>query len=113
LGHVTFATVRQIARTLPGVEEGTAYGTPAFKLNGKLMTCRAINKSAEPDTLALMVSFDDRDQLMEERPDVYYVTDHYGDYPCVLVRMRKIDRDVLKDLLLMSWRFVATRGAKK
>jgi len=33
---VTYETVRQIALTLPGAEEGTSYGTPACKVKGKL-----------------------------------------------------------------------------
>ena len=32
---VTFDTVREIARALPGIEEGTCYGTPAFRVRGK------------------------------------------------------------------------------
>lgn len=33
---VNFETVCEIARTLPGAEESTSYGTPAFKVKGKL-----------------------------------------------------------------------------
>jgi hypothetical protein len=44
---VTFDVVRQIALTLPGVEEGSMYGSPALKLHGRLLACLTINK-AEP-----------------------------------------------------------------
>ena len=33
---VTFDDVRKVAHTLPGVEDGTSYGTPALKVRGKL-----------------------------------------------------------------------------
>ena len=33
---VTFDTVRQLGRALPGVEEGLSYGTPALRVRGKL-----------------------------------------------------------------------------
>ena len=57
---ITFDTVRTIGLALPNVEESTAYGVPALKVGGKLMACPAINKSAEPNTLAVFVDFDRR-----------------------------------------------------
>lgn len=33
----TFDTVREIALSLPGVEEGTSYGTAAFRVRGKFL----------------------------------------------------------------------------
>jgi hypothetical protein len=80
---VTFDTVRKIALALPGVEETTAYGSPALKVHGKLMACIAINRSAEPGSLMVRVDFDDRAELLAADPDVYYLTDHYAPYnPC-------------------------------
>ena len=34
---VTFKDVRKLALVLQNVEEGTSYGTPAFKVDGKLI----------------------------------------------------------------------------
>ena len=50
---LTFAVVRQIGLKLPDVEEGTAYGSPALKVRGKMFTCIAIHRSAEPGSLAV------------------------------------------------------------
>ena len=53
---------------------------------------------------------------MAADPDVYYVTDHYVNYPTVLVRLSRIHMDALRDLLGMSWLFVnakVKRGARK
>jgi hypothetical protein len=77
--RITFDTVRKIGLALPGVEEATAYGTPALKIGGKLMTCTAINKSAEANTLAVFVDFDRRAHLLAEAPNIYYFTDHYAE----------------------------------
>ena len=107
---ITFDTVRKIGLALPGVEEGTAYGTPALKVGGKLMACLAINKSAEPNTLGVFVDVDRRAELLTEAPDTYYLTDHYADHPCVLVRLSNIDEDALKGLLRMSWQFVRKKS---
>ncbi len=34
-----FDTARKIGLALPGVEESTAYGSPALKVHGKLLAC--------------------------------------------------------------------------
>jgi hypothetical protein len=104
--------VRRIALSLPGVEESTTYGVRSFKLDGKLLTCPAINKSAEPNSLAVRIDFEQRAELLSAEPDVYYVTDHYVDYPVVLVRLSRIHVDALRDLLAMAWRYVNARSSK-
>jgi hypothetical protein len=104
---ITFDTVRRIASGLPGVEESTTYGTPSLKTNGKLLTCIAINKSAEPNSLAVMIDFEQRDALIAEAPETYYTADHYAAHPVVLVRLSKVTPDALRDLLRAGWKFVS------
>jgi hypothetical protein len=107
----TFETVRKIGLTLPGVEASTAYGSPALKVQGKLMAGMAINKSAEPGSLMIRVNNDDRDELIAAAPDAYYVTDHYAPYNAVLVRLSRVNAEVLRDLLGMAHKFV-TRNTR-
>ncbi len=106
-----FDTVRNIGLALPGVEEGTAYGFPALKVHGKLLACVPANRSAEPASLAVRVDFDDRAALLAEAPDVYYVTDHYVGYSAVLVRLSRVNPDMLRDLLGMAYKFVTSKAA--
>jgi hypothetical protein len=106
---ITFDTVRKIALAMPGVEEGTTYGTPALKVRGKLLACIPSHKSAEPDSLAVRVDFIQRAELLAADPDVYYLKDHYVNYPVVLVRLSRIHPDALKDLLGTAWRFVTAK----
>src|SRR6266550_7926832 len=108
-----FDTVRKIGLALPGVEESTAYGSPALKVDGKLMACIAVNRSAEPGSLAVRVDFDDRAELIAADPDLYYVTDHYVGYDAVLVRLSRITPDVLRDLLGMAHKFVTRKAATR
>jgi hypothetical protein len=105
--------VRELAAALPGVEESTSWGAQSWKVRGKMMACQAINKSAEPNSLGVMVPFEQRDELIAAQPDVYYVTDHYVNYPCVLVRLSRVHRDALRDLLGMAARFVGETAKKK
>jgi hypothetical protein len=105
---VTFADVRKMAKALDGVVDATAYGAPCLKLNGRIFACQAINKQAEPQSLMVRLPIDQRDALIEEAPDVYYLKPHYEPWPCVLVRLPKVHRDALRDLLTGAWRQAST-----
>jgi hypothetical protein len=107
-----FNVVRKLALALPGVEESTIHGAPSLKVRGKLLTCPALHKTAEPNTLAVRIGFDQRAALLAADPGVYYVTDHYVNYPIVLVRLSLIHRDALRDLLATAWQFVSTKKAR-
>jgi hypothetical protein len=107
-----FDAVRRIALDLPHVEESTTYGSPCFKARGKLLACIPSHRSAEPDSLVVRVGFEGRAEMIADAPDVYYLPDHYVNYPFVLVRLRRIRPDALKDLLAMAWRLSVAKTTK-
>jgi hypothetical protein len=109
----SFARVRKLALALPGVEEDAMYGSPALKLNGRLLACLAIHRSAEPESLVVRTDFDQRAALLAEEPQTYYVTDHYVKHPVVLVRLFKIRADQLQDLLGAAWRIITAHERRK
>jgi len=109
----TFATVDAIGRTLPDVEVTTAWGQPALKVRGKMFACMASHKSAEPDSLVVMVDFAERDALIADDPDTYYLKEHYLNYPCVLVRLARVGADALRDLVTGAHRFVGAKAGGK
>jgi len=110
---LTFDAVREIALELPGVELGATHGWPCLKVNGKLFAWMPVKKDVEPGTLALRIDFDQRAALLEEAPDTYYLTDHYVNYPAVLVRLNRLDRNSLQDLVRTSHRFVTSKVTRK
>jgi hypothetical protein len=110
---VNFETVRNIALDLPGVVESTAFGVPALKVRGQLLACLPSNRSAEPGSLVVRMDFDDRAELLAAQPDIYYVTDHYVGYTGVLVRLSRVNPDVLRDLLGMAYKFVTSQAASR
>ena len=110
---IEFDNIRNIGLALPGVEESKAYGFPALKVHGKLLACVPANRSAEPGSLVVRVDFDDRADLLAADPDVYYVTDHYVNYDAVLVRLSRVNPDVLRDLLGMAYKFVTRKAAPR
>jgi len=104
---VTYETIRSLGLTLPNVQEGTSYGTPALKVKGKLF----VRLREDPDELVLAMPFDQRDELMAAEPETYFITDHYREYPYVLVRLSKVHPDALGDLLQTAYQ--AALPAKK
>ena len=113
MAHRSFNTVESIGRSLPDVELTTTWGQPTLKVKGKMFACIASHKSAEPNTLVVMMDFADRDALIGDTPDTYYLKEHYVTYPCVLVRLSRVRADALRDLLTGAHRFVSNKVRKK
>jgi hypothetical protein len=112
-----FARVVSIGLGMPGVEAVTRYdGARVLKAGGTFMAGLASHPSAEPNTLVVRADVDDRAWLLEEAPEIYYLTDFYRKYPLVLVRLSRVDREALHDLLSVSRRLalrkagLSTRG---
>ena len=108
-----FKLVESIGRRLPDVEVTTTFGKPALKVRGKMFVCIASHPSAEPDTLVVMMDFANRDALIEEDPDTYYLKEHYVGYPCVLVRLSRVHSDALPDLVTGAHRYVSAKSTSR
>ena len=108
-----FDTVRAIALALPGVEESSLHGSRSLKVSGRLLACPALHKSAEPNSLMVRIGFEQRAVLLATDPSRYCVTGHYVKYPSVLVRLSKMNRSSLRDLLHASWEFVASQAKRR
>ena len=110
LRRTSFQTVAAIGRTLPDVEVTTTWGKPALKVRGRMFVCIASHTSAEPNTLVVMMDFAARDALIEDEPDTYYLKEHYVSYPCVLVRLSRVQADALRDLVIGAHRFMSAKA---
>jgi hypothetical protein len=107
---VTFDDVRKFALLWAEVEDGTSYGTPALKVRKKLLA----RLKEDGDSLVIPgVPQDEREMLVETQPKLFYFTDHYRDYPIVLLRLSKAKRAVVEPLLRRHWRTLASKAAVK
>jgi hypothetical protein len=113
MGMRDFDSVRELGLALPGVVDGTAYGAPALKLHGKLLACVPTNKSAEAGSIVVCVDLEHRAELLRTHPDVYYITEHYAPHPTVLVRLSRITRAGLTELLREAWRAANALSARR
>lgn len=91
------------------VEESTSYGTPAFKTNGTLF----VRYRPELDSIVVAMDFDERESAIAEDPETYYLTDHYQNYPWVLIRLSSIKKTAIHDLLFNAKKFAETKRRPK
>jgi hypothetical protein len=104
---VTYDVVRRAGLALANVQESTAYGTPALKVNGQLF----VRLHQDRDKIVVKMPFDRREELIAGDPETYFITDHYRDYPWILVSLSKVHSDALPDLLRTAYNAVSS--AKK
>jgi hypothetical protein len=98
---VTDEDVRRIALSLPETAEGPCYGTPGFRVKGKLFA----RIREEGDVLVVFVAdMEEKAALLASEPDVLFSLPHYDGHPSVLVRMGAVDADELAELLTDAWR---------
>ena len=102
---VTRAQVKQIALSLPGAQEKPSYGKPAFFIEKKFFT-----RLREDGSIVMRVgSIEQRDMMLELDPETYFITDHYRDWPGLLVRLSAITPGELKTMLERRWREIAPK----
>jgi len=103
---VTPAQLRQIALSFPGTTEGSSYGKPSFHVARKFFT----RLREEDDSIVLAVgSIDERDMLLESDARLFHITEHYRNYPALLVRLAQLDAGMLRSMLERRWRTIAPK----
>ena len=94
---------RRLLLKLPNVTEGRSYGMPSFLLNGRFLA-----RFRDNDTVLVLhlATISERDVLMELDPRAFFFTEHYRNYPAVLVRLAEVARPLLIDVVTDAWRHV-------
>ena len=110
LPGVSVVAVRQLLLALPDVVEGRSYGMPSFLVNGRFL---ARFRDADTVLVLQLATIGERDVLMELNPRAFFFTDHYRNYPAVLVRLTEIAAPLLTDVVMEAWRHVAALPARR
>jgi len=95
--------VATVAEKLPGTELSSSYGTPAFKVKKKLYA------RLKEDGTTLVVYTNEREKWMKKKPATFFITDHYKDWPLMLIDLKSVGKKDLKHLIEASWKI---RGGK-
>jgi hypothetical protein len=107
---VTPAQFRKIALAFPETSEKSSYGNPAIFVGKKFFTRY---RKDDHSLVFIVADIPTRDMMLELDPKTYFITDHYKDYPSVLVRMERITTDELKRMLERRWRQIAPKKLVK
>jgi hypothetical protein len=102
---VTFDMVQEMARSLDHVEEGTCYGSPAFRVKGALFA----RLREDLDSLVVRMDFDRRKEMIAADPGTYFITDYYLNYKWILVRLARVHPNAMRDLLRLAHRSTSPR----
>ena len=94
---------------LDRLADGELLSSEAAALAAHLRTCGrctaeavarfAMKRAVRAAGRAYAPSAELRERLLATEPDVYYLTEHYVGYPSILVRLSRVSRDSLRDLL--------------
>jgi hypothetical protein len=111
----TWADVRRLATALPETQEHTSRdGNREWRVNDRLVVWerplrrRDLEELGEgaPSGPILGVSVADlgvKEALLTDDPDVYFTTSHFDGYSAVLVRLQRVGRRELKELITEAW----------
>ena len=98
-------TVRGVAFSFPGVEEGVCYGTPGFYVRGKVLA----RLREDGETLAVKCGNEARDLRLRSDPRSFFITDHYAGHPTVVVRLATVRAADLHAVVEAAWRRIAPK----
>lgn len=80
---------------LKGVEKSTSYNTPAVKIKKKLL----VRLREDNSSIVIRIDPEDREKLLRDRPEVFFLEDHYENYPYILAHLSTIQAVELFDLV--------------
>lgn len=89
---------------LPEVVESTSYGTPSLKVKEKNFA-----SVRGPQEMVLHCPLEQKDLLIEMAPEIYWQTDHFKNWPGLLVHLDVITDEELRIRLEDAWRFRAPK----
>jgi hypothetical protein len=98
-------TVRNLALALPEVVEASCHGTPAFYVRKKLF----LRMWPDGETLVVRYPLEQREDLIDGNPDVFFLTDHYRNYPAVLINLLAVNQALLAQMIEAAWRLQASK----
>lgn len=104
LRGVRLADAQRMLLGLPGVARGRSYGLPSFLLEGRFFA-----RFRDDDTVLVLQlgTIAERDVLMDLDPHAFFFTEHYRNYPAVLIRLADVPKPLLADVVQEAWRQVS------
>ena len=100
----------KIALGITGSEKVLWFKKPAVFVHGQFLT--KVHDKEEAMTLRVS-SMEMRDMMLEAEPKLFYITDHYRNFPFILARLTALTPKILQDLLVGRAAQLAEKPVKK
>ena len=106
---ITVAAARRLVLELPDIAEGRSYGMPSFLLLGRFFA-----RFRDEDTVLVLqlATIAEREVLMELDPRAFFFTEHYRNYPAVLIRLADVPAPLFASVVREAWDQVSRVRAK-
>jgi hypothetical protein len=98
-------TVRRIALELPDAEERETWETATFRVRNKIF----VMFSERERDLWIKSTHDEQKALIAMDPDTFFVPPYVGPNGWIGVRIRTVDPDELRELVIEAWRLTAPK----
>jgi hypothetical protein len=86
----------KIILAVPGAENRLWFNQPSGFLHDRFLA--KVHHKEEAVTLQVG-SMEMRDMMLEAEPKLFYITDHYRNFPFVLIRLKALSAKVLKEIV--------------
>lgn len=91
------AQARQVMLSIPGTDERLWFHEPSVFIHDRFLA----KTHKKEDAVTLQVgSMEMRNMMLEAEPKLFYITDHYRNFPFVLIRLSALTKTVLKEMLV-------------
>ena len=106
---ISLDEIRKFLLSLPDVSEGTSWDAVSFKVNKKVI----VFWNPKYDCPVFKMTFDERDFLIDIDSETFFTTDHHRNFPCVLGRPEKLDKEWVQNKLMQIWRAQVSKKTLK
>ena len=106
---VSIDVARDLAMSLPEVEERDHFGSSSFRVRGKIFA-QLSNHGGEAERALVKLTSADQAALILSAPDVFSSVPQWGKRGWTYIELAAVKEFALRDLLLQSWRLVTPKN---
>ncbi|MBK5279895.1 MAG: MmcQ/YjbR family DNA-binding protein [Bacteroidia bacterium] len=107
---VDVETVRKLALSFPETAEQDHWGRPSFSVKKKIFVTVWLSEKRA----VLKLSLIDQSVFTEYNPEIFYpIPNAWGKKGWTFVELKKVRKDMLKDVLNLAWRGAAPKSLLK
>jgi hypothetical protein len=103
---ISWDTARRLALSLPHVHERDHFGSPSFRVGGKIFA-QLSQVDKQPTRALVKLSAADQAALSMTDPQAFQIEPSWGRHGWTYVQLDHVEAGLLLDLLTQSWRAVA------